>query len=60
MVEAAEGVRDLRVMSDFGIDEIELGSDDVGADISVEKLTLLTREDVYAGLQQALPPGLRG
>lgn len=60
VVEAAEGVRDLRVMSDFGIDEIELGSDDVGADISVEKLTLLTREDVYAGLQQALPPGLRG
>ncbi|MGV7724224.1 type VII secretion AAA-ATPase EccA [Mycobacterium kansasii] len=60
VVEAAEGVRDLRVMSDFGIDDIELGSDDIGADISVEKLTLLTCEDIYAGLQQALPPGLRG
>ncbi|MGV7303008.1 AAA family ATPase [Mycobacterium kansasii] len=60
IVEAAEGVRDLRVMSDFGIDDIELGSDDIGADISVERLTLLTREDLYAGLQQALPPGLRG
>lgn len=60
IVEAAEGVRDLRVMSDFGIDDIDLGSDDIGAEISVEKLTLLTRDDVSAGLQQALPPGLRG
>lgn len=60
IVEAAEGVRDLRVMSDFGIDDIDLGSDDIGVEISVEKLTLLTRDDVYAGLQQALPPGLRG
>lgn len=60
IVEAAERVRDLRVMSDFGIDDIELGSDTIDTDISVEKLTLLTREDIYAGLQQALPPGLRG
>lgn len=59
IVEAAERVRDLRVMSDFGIDDIELGSDTVGTDISVEKLTLLTRQDIDNGLREALPPGLR-
>ena len=46
-------------MSDFGIDNIDLNDETVDVDISVEKLSLLTREDIYAGLQQALPPGLR-
>lgn len=59
IIEAAERVRDLRVMSEFGIDDIEIGGENVGTEISVEALTLLTREDIYTGLQQALPPGLR-
>lgn len=59
IVEAAERARDLRVMSDFGIDESALDDENIATDISVENLVLLTRDDVYTGLQQALPPGLR-
>lgn len=59
IVEAAERIRDLRVMSDFGINDIDLNDENVDVDISVEKLSLLTREDISTGLQQALPPGLR-
>lgn len=59
IVEAAERARDLRVMSDFGIDDTTLDDENIATDISVENLVLLTREDVYTGLQQALPPGLR-
>lgn len=59
VVEAAERVRDLRVMNDFGIDDIDLHDETVDVDISIEKLSLLTREDISTGLQHALPPGLR-
>ena len=59
IVEAAEKVRDLRVISDFGIDNIDLNDETIDVDIPVEKLSLLTHEDIGAALQQALPPGLR-
>ncbi|WP_204805747.1 type VII secretion AAA-ATPase EccA [Mycobacterium riyadhense] len=59
IVEAAERVRDLRVMSESGLDGSDLSDENINVDISVEKLVLLTREDVSTGLQQALPPGLR-
>lgn len=59
IVEAAQRVRDLRVMNDFGIDDIDLHDETVDVDISIEELSLLTREDIHTGLQQALPPGLR-
>lgn len=59
IVEAAERVRDLRVMSESDLDGSDLSDENINVDISVEKLVLLTREDVSTGLQQALPPGLR-
>ncbi|WP_329780040.1 type VII secretion AAA-ATPase EccA [[Mycobacterium] nativiensis] len=59
IIEAAQKTRDLRVISDLGVDDFDLNDESFGSEISVEKLSLLTRDDIYSGLQQALPPGLR-
>ena len=67
VVELPRGRSSRKVIAELGntmtestfVDDFDLNDESFGAEISVEKLSLLTRDDIYSGLQQALPPGLR-
>jgi type VII secretion ATPase EccA len=59
IVEASQNFRDLRVVTDLDIGSIDLNDDTVEVDVSLDKLSLLTREDLHSGLQQVLPPAFR-
>lgn len=59
VIEAAQAYRDERVVRELGLTEIDLNDETVDADISSDAISLLTREDLSAGLQKTLPPGLR-
>lgn len=60
VVEKAQGVRDERIIGDFGLHDIDLSDAAAGADVPIEAISLLTKDDVAEGLRDALPPGLRG
>jgi hypothetical protein len=60
IIEAAQKVRNERIVSDFGLADIDLSDDSLGDDIPDDAMSLLTRADLDEGLRQALPPALRG
>jgi len=60
IVEAAQKVRDERIISAYGLLDSDLSDDTLGDEIPDDAISLLTREDISAGLRETLPPGLRG
>ncbi|MBY0286814.1 MAG: type VII secretion AAA-ATPase EccA [Mycobacteriaceae bacterium] len=60
VVERSQEVRDLRVITELGLGAADLTDETLGQDIGEETLSLLTREDLAEGLNNALPPAQRG
>lgn len=60
VIEKAQAVRDERIIGDFGLHDIDLSDDAAGADVPMDAMSLLTKDDLADGLHEALPPGLRG
>lgn len=59
IVEKAQTVRDLRVLDSYGLDNLDLSDATFGEAIPANDLLLVTRDDVWAGLQDATPPRFR-
>jgi len=59
IIEKAQAARDLRVMDGHGLDDLDLSDDTFGETIPDNDLLLLTRADVWNGLQDATPPQFR-
>lgn len=59
ILEKAQIVRDVRVLDNLGLDELDLSDATLGDSIAENDLLLITREDLWNGLQQATPPAFR-
>lgn len=59
IIEKAQAVRDLRVLDGYGLDDLDLSDTTFGEAIPANDLLLLTRADLWAGLQDATPPSFR-
>ena len=59
IIEKAQAARDLRVMDGHGLDDFALSDHTFGESIPANDLLLLTRDDVWNGLQDATPPRFR-
>lgn len=59
ILEKAETVRDVRVLDNLGLDELDLSDATLGNSIAENDLLLITREDLWNGLEQATPPAFR-
>lgn len=59
IIEKAQAARDLRVMDGHGLDDFDLSDHTFGESIPANDLLLLTRDDVWNGLQDATPPRFR-
>ncbi|KDE96877.1 hypothetical protein Y900_030045 [Mycolicibacterium aromaticivorans JS19b1 = JCM 16368] len=59
ILEKAQIVRDVRVLDTVGLDELDLSDTTLGDSIAENDLLLITREDLWNGLQQATPPAFR-
>ncbi|MDP7707372.1 type VII secretion AAA-ATPase EccA [Mycobacterium sp. TY815] len=59
IVEAAQKVRDERIVDAYGLHHVDLTDDNLGEEITDDAMSLLTGADLAHGLQEALPPALR-
>lgn len=59
ILEKAQTVRDVRVLDGLGLDELDLSDTTLGDSIAENDLLLITREDLWNGLEQATPPAFR-
>ncbi|PBA68963.1 AAA family ATPase [Mycobacterium avium] len=59
IIEKAQAARDLRVMDGHGLDDFDLSDHTFGESIPANDLLLLTRDDIWNGLQDATPPRFR-
>lgn len=59
ILEKAQTVRDVRVLDSVGLDDLDLSDTTLGETIAERDLLLITREDLWTGLEQATPPAFR-
>jgi hypothetical protein len=59
VIERAREHRSARLVSEFNLENIDLGDDTVGTDIATDALELLTADDLAEGLAAAVPRGFR-
>lgn len=59
ILEKAQTARDVRVLDGLGLDELDLSDDTLGDSIAENDLLLITKEDLWHGLEQATPPAFR-
>ena len=60
VLERAQEHRSARLVSEFGLDEVDLSDEAAGSDIGTDALEVLTAVDLAEGLGAALPRGFRG
>jgi type VII secretion ATPase EccA len=59
IIESAQLHRAQRLVTDYGLAELDLADEDVADDIAPDVLAMLTAEDLAEGLASALPPHWR-
>jgi SpoVK/Ycf46/Vps4 family AAA+-type ATPase len=60
IIEGAQLHRAQRLVTDYGLADLDLGDESIGDDIAADVFAMLTAEDLAEGLASALPPQWRG
>lgn len=59
VIEAAQAVRNERVIGDYGLATVDLADTSLADELDEEALTRITRDDLHAGFLEVLPPAAR-